>query len=363
MSRQVRDVPVLLDVARKAGVGAATVSRVINGGRNVSSKTLALVTAAIKELNYVPSHAARSLKGAQTRTIGLIVPSVADPFFSAASAAIQEVANAHGYLVLLAASDNNPRKEKEYLTKLIHRRVDGLVLAPSDAASAAMFDGAGFPTVCFDRPMKGNPVTTVVADNYAGAKIATEHLIAQGYRRILCIGGYPRLFTSRRRFQGHRDVIRKAGLPYLAELKVEDYTSAEAAVLAHLSGPGAADAIFSTKNSTSVYVYKILRNLQAQIPFSMGLLGYDDFELADALDPPLSVIRQPVKQIATRAAELLIQQMETGIDTRAMLTLDVELVMRESCKGPLAGSADSVLRYEHRHPGKEDALRGTVHEL
>ena len=333
MRRQAREVPALLDVALKAGVGAATVSRVINGGRNVSSETLARVTAAIKELNYVPSHAARSLKGARTKTIGLIVPSVADPFFSAASAAIQEVANAHGFLVLLAASDNDPHKEREYLTKLIQRRVDGLILAPSDAASAAMFAGAGFPTVCFDRPMKGAAVTTVVADNYAGARMATEHLIARGYRRILCIGGYPKLFTSRRRFRGHREAVRQAGLPYLAELNVEDYRSAEAAVLAHLSGPDAADAIFSTKNLTTVYVYKILHKLGIGIPESMGLLGFDDFELADALDPPISVIRQPVAQMASRAAELLVQQVETGDDTHAMLTLEVELVIRDSCMG------------------------------
>lgn len=333
MPRQVRNVPALLDVAQRAGVGAATVSRVINGGRNVSSETFARVTAAISELNYIPSHAARSLKGARTGTIGLIVPSVADPFFSTASAAIQEVANAHGLLVLLAASDNDPRKEREYLTKLIQRRVDGLILAPSEAANAAIFAEAGFPTICFDRPMKGNSVGTVVSDNYSGAKLATEHLIAQGYQRILCIGGYPKLFTSKLRFRGHRDVIQKAGLPYLAELNVEDYSSAEAAVLAHLSGPKAADAIFSTKNSTTVDVYKILRGLGIQIPHSMGLLGYDDFELADTLDPPISVIRQPVTQMATRAAEWLVQQMETGDQTYATVTLNVELVVRDSCKG------------------------------
>ena len=106
-------VPALMDVARLAGVGAATVSRVINGGLNVSPKTLAAVQAAIKELGYHPSQAARSLKGARTKTIGLIVPSVADPFFSAAAAAIQEVALEHGTLVLLAASDNQPRRDRK----------------------------------------------------------------------------------------------------------------------------------------------------------------------------------------------------------------------------------------------------------
>src|SRR5205807_6021456 len=119
-----------------AGVGAATVSRVINGGQNVSSKTLAAVQRAIEELGYHPSQAARSLKGARTKTIGLIVPSVADPFFSVAAAAIEDVARAHGTLVLLAASDNLPARESEQVITLIQRRVDGLILAPSDAADA-----------------------------------------------------------------------------------------------------------------------------------------------------------------------------------------------------------------------------------
>jgi len=328
-----RSVPALMDVARHAGVGAATVSRVINGGHNVSPRTLAAVLSAIQELGYHPSQAARSLKGARTKTIGLIIPSVADSFFASAAAAIQDVASAHGCLVLLAASDNDPVKEREQVTMLIQRRIDGLILAPSDAADANILKHAGFPTICFDRPIKGAAISTVLGDNYGGARAATAHLVHQGYKRILCLGGYPRLFTSQRRFRGHRDVIRKAGLPYLAELEVEDYISAEAALLRHLNGPNAVDAIFSTKNSTTVYVYEISRKLGLRIPDAFALLGYDDFELADALEPPISVIRQPVADIATRAAQLLFQQMESGDESHSLTTLGVELIVRASCGG------------------------------
>lgn len=331
MAKTDRTVPALQDVARRAGVGAATVSRVINGGRNVSPKTLARVTAVIKELGYHPSHAAQSLKGTRTKTIGLIVPSVADPFFSSAAAAIQDVARTHGYLVLLAASNNDPINEREQMITLIQRRIDGLILAPSNATDRSLLNETGFPTICFDRPIKGTEIATVLGDNYAGAKAATQHLVEHGCKRILCIGGDPMLFTSKRRFEGHRAVIRKAGLPYLADFHVQDYASAESAILAHISGRSPVDAIFSTKNSTTVYAYKILRKLGLSIPGKVALLGYDDFDLADALDPPISVIRQPVTQIATRAAELLFQQMETGEDGRGMTTLKVELVRRASC--------------------------------
>jgi len=348
--RKNRRVPALIDVARKAGVGVGTVSRVINGGHNVSARTLAAVTAAIQELDYFPSHAARSLKGAQTKTIGLIVPSVADPFFSSAAAAIQQVASAHGCLVLLAASGNDPVKEREELTSLIQRRIDGLILAPSHDPDIDLIERAGFSTVCFDRPIKDSTIATVVGDNYGGARAATEHLIEQGYKRILCMSQDPKLFSSQKRVRAHRDAIRKAGLPYLAEREIQDYAFAEAVLLAHLGGAEPIDAIFSTKNSTTVYVYQILRKLGYRIPESVALVGYDDFELADSLEPPISVVRQPIVQIGTHAAETLFQQMETGSQTHEMEILDVELVIRASSGAATSGKRCLPQSVDDLHP-------------
>lgn len=337
MFKKPRSVAALQDVARRAGVGAATVSRVINGGLNVSPATFAAVSAVIRELGYQPNHAARSLKGAKTKTIGLVIPSVADPFFSSAAAAIEDVAHTHGSLVLLATSNNDPAHEREQMTTLIRRRVDGLILVPSGDTDRSLFEQAGFPAICLDRPIKGKPIATVLGDNYGGAKTATEHLVEHGYKRILCLGGDSTLFTSKKRFEGHREVIRKAGLVYLADFHVQDYDSAESAVLAHIKGKTPVDAIFTTKNLTTVYVYKILRKLGLKIPGDVALLGYDDFDLADALDPPISVIRQPVTQLATAAAELLFQQMEMGVDSQGLVMMDVELVRRQSCGCPIAG--------------------------
>jgi LacI family transcriptional regulator len=331
MAKKERSVPALQDVAKKAGVGAATVSRVINGGLNVSPATFAAVTAAIRELGYHPNHAARSLKGAKTKTIGLVIPSVADPFFSSAAAAIEDVARTRETLVLLATSNNDPEHEREQMSTLIQRRIDGLILVPSAATDSSLFEQAGFPAICLDRPLRGTPISTVLGDNLGGAKAATQHLVDHGYKHILCLGGDPLLFTSKKRFQGHRETIRKAALPYLAEFNIQDYASAEAAVLAHLNTKPGIDAIFTTKNSTTVFVYKILKRHGLSIPQDVALLGYDDFELADALDPPISVIRQPVRQLATTAAELLFEQMDRGTGGQGLITLDVELVRRQSC--------------------------------
>jgi LacI family transcriptional regulator len=259
------------------------------------------------------------------------VPSVANPFFSSAADAIQKVASAHGCLVLLAASENDPSKERELVTTFIQRRIDGLIFVPSDAAVVDILEHAGFPAVCFDQPINGGSIATVLADNYGGARAATEHLVKHGYKRILCIGEDPKLFTSQERFRAHRDVIRATGLPYIAEPNVHDFASAEAAVLTHLKCAKPIDAIFSTKNSTTLYVYYVLRKLGYRIPESVALIGYDDFELADALEPAISVIRQPVEEIATRAAKMLFHQMRRVNQRQDSVIVDVQLIARASC--------------------------------
>ena len=330
MERRNLNTPALMDVARRAGVGAATVSRVINGGQNVSPRTLAAVQKAIEELAYHPNQAARSLKGAPTKTIGLIVPSVADPFFSTAAAAIQDVAREHGTLVLLAASENQHARECEQITTLIQRRIDGLILAPSEAAGPEMLRHAGFPVVCFDRPFPGDSLPCVLSDNYGGAKAATEYLVQRGYKRILCLAGDPKLFTSQRRVRGHRDVIRAADLPYLAALDVQDYASVEAAVTPYLAGKDRVDAIFCIKNAITVDVYKLLRRAGVRIPEKIALLGFDDFELADALEPAITVVRQPIEAMATKAAELLFEALDRREAKSRPITLKVELVERGS---------------------------------
>lgn len=330
MTNKKLSTPALMDVARRAGVGAATVSRVINGGHNVSPRTLLAVQKAIDELGYHPNQAARSLKGARTKTIGLIVPSVADPFFSTAAAAIQDVAREHGTLVLLAASDNQHEREREQITTLIQRRIDGLILAPSEAAGPDMLRHAGFPVVCFDRPFPADTIPCVLSDNYGGAKAATEYLVQRGYKRILCLAGDPKLFTSRRRVRGHRDVIRAAGLPYLAIVDIQDYASVEAALTPYLSGRGRIDAVFCIKNAITVDVYKVLRRAGVPIPQKIALLGFDDFDLADTLEPPITIVRQPVEAMATRAAELLFEALEKRETRQPSVTLKVELVERGS---------------------------------
>jgi LacI family transcriptional regulator len=193
-----------------------------------------------------------------------------------------------------------------------------------------MLRHAGFPVVCFDRPFPGDSLPTVLSDNYGGAKAATEYLVRRGYKRILCLAGDPELFTSQRRVRGHRDVIRAAGLPYLAVLDVQDAASIAAAVTPYLSGKDRIDAVFCIKNAITVEIYKLLHRAAVAIPQSMALLGFDDFELADTLQPPITVVRQPVEAMAIKAAEMLFEALEKREARKNPVTLKVELVERGS---------------------------------
>jgi len=304
--------PTLSQVARKAGVGTTTVSRVINGGDRVSPKTLAHVRRVIETLGYMPSQAARTLKGHRTKTIGLVIPSIADPFFSSLAEAAQAVARENDSLLIVTATGNDAGAEIENLNVLTRHRVDGLLIVPANSQSQALRDLLArihVPVVAIDRPVVGASIVSVVADNLEGAMAGTQHLIDHGYKRIVCLTGESTLYTIRKRISGHRKAVESAGLPYMLDTSVKDYKSAEDAIKNLLSGPNRPDAIFATKNSTTIYAFEALQRLNIPIPKSIGLLGFDDFELASGLRPSISVIQQPVEDIGRQAAEELFNQL------------------------------------------------------
>src|SRR6201992_2707828 len=216
--------PTLADVARKAGVGTTTVSRVINGGNRVSPRTLNRVRSVIEQLGYMPNQAARILKGERTKTIGLVIPSIADSFFSSCAEAAQEIARANDSLLIVTVTNNDPHIEMENLNVLMRHRTDGLLLAAANYQSDTLADflsRVSLPVVAFDRPLSKIP--SVIADNYKGARIATEHLINHGYKRILCLGGETTLYTLRERLRGYRHAIEESGMIPIVDMSVKGY--------------------------------------------------------------------------------------------------------------------------------------------
>ncbi len=334
--------PTLADVARKAGVGTTTVSRVINGGHRVSPHTLKRVHAVIEQLGYMPNQAARILKGERTKTIGLVVPSIADPFFSSCAEAAQEIARAHDSLLIVTVTNNDPHVEMENLNVLMRHRTDGLLLAPANYQSEALAEYLGriaTPVVTFDRPVPKTGVPSVVTDNYNGARLATEHLVSHGYKRILCLGGEPTLYTLRERLRGYRHAVEEHGLPVIIDMSVKDYKSAEYAIESHLATSQPPEAIFTLKNSTTIYAFETLQKLKVAIPKTIALLGFDDFELAATLRPSISVIQQPIEDLGRIAAEILFEQLLpakkgkhlSGKKRQEQVKLETRLVLRHSC--------------------------------
>lgn len=292
--------PTLSEVAREAGVGNTTVSRVINGGDRVSPKTLAHVRRVIEAMGYMPNQAARVLKGDRTKTIGLIIPSIADPFFSSCAEAAEAVARANDSLLIVTASHNDPHTEIENLNILISHRVDGLIIAPANSQSQALRDVLNrltVPVVAVDRPVSNSSIPSVVTDNFKGAKLATQHLIEHGYKRIVCLTGESTIFTIQERIRGYRAALDAAGLTSTLDTSAKEYRSAEYAIESMLSGANPPDALFTLKNSTTTYAFEVLQKLNVQVPKTIALLGFDDFELASMVRPSISIVQQPVEEI------------------------------------------------------------------
>jgi LacI family transcriptional regulator len=334
--------PTLSEVAKKAGVGNTTVSRVINGGDRVSPETLARVQHVIETLGYSPNQAARTLKGQRTKTIGLVIPSIADPFFSSCAEAAQAVARANDSLLIVTTTQNDPRMELENLDVLIRHRADGLLIVPANSQGPALrnlLTRMVIPVVAIDRPISNSSIRSVLADNIRGAKTATQHLIDHGYKRIACLTGESTLYTIRERINGYTEAMEAAKLPTKIDTSIRDYKSAEEAIVKLMRGPRPPEAFFTLKNSTTIYAFEVLQKLKISVPKTVALIGFDDFELASTVRPSISVIQQPVEDIGRIAAELLFEQLLDGASENPrpsgkkhnMVKLETQLIRRSSC--------------------------------
>jgi LacI family transcriptional regulator len=332
----------LSDVARMAGVGLATASRVVNGGTNVSPTTFKKVESAIRELGYIPNEAARILKGGRTKTIGLLIPSIADSFFANCTEAAGAVARLHDSLLIVGVSNNLPDTEMSSLDVLMRHRPDGLLIAPSDPASerlALFMRNSSMPIVTFDRPLVGGGCASVITDNFVAARNATIHLIEHGYKRILCFGGEAELYTIKERLRGYRHAMEEAGLPLLIDTALsDDAASTERSLKSHLASRKPPHAVFTLKNSATIAVFQALQRLGVSVPSSVALLGFDDFDLASTLRPSISVVQQPIEDVGRKAAELLFAQLgrihgghRSSKPKYEPMVLSNRLLVRNSC--------------------------------
>jgi len=323
----------LEDVARVAGVGPMTVSRTMNGHPYVAADTAKKVRAAIRQLGYRPNRAARILTGKSSKSIGLIVPDLSDMFFSVVSHAVQDAARQAGYLVWLAASNADPLMEEAQVEEMTNHPVDGIVLVPADSRTeylkAAISGGA--PLVTIDRSAELAHADSVEVENYAGARVAVEHLISHGYRRIACLAMNSHLRPVRERIAGYEERMREADLP-LRKVALSDEATAKIVLTELFALESCPDALFTANNACTICVIKALRALKIEVPRDVALVGFDDVDFYTLLTPPITAIRQPGAELGRTAVRLLLQKIKSESSVSVVRTiLPVALIIRESC--------------------------------
>jgi LacI family transcriptional regulator len=324
----------LEDVARAAGVGAMTVSRTINGHPYVAQETAKKVRAAILRLGYRPNHAARVLTGQLSRSIGLIVPDIADTFFSVVSQAVQETARASGYLVWLAASGEDPTIEAAQVEMMTHHPVDGILLVPSDSRSGYLktLTSGTTPIVTIDRPIEIATTDSIGVENRRGARLALEHLIQHGYKKIVCLAANSHLLTIKERIEGYKESMRRAKLPCSKELRLSNPLQVKSTLSDLFRSRNAPDALFTANNSSTIWVIEALQELKIELGKDVALVGFDDVAFFTLITPPVTAIRQPAAELGSMAARLLLQRINGEFNASSVRTvLPVTLTIRESC--------------------------------
>lgn len=323
----------LVDVAREAGVGPMTVSRTINGHPYVSDATAKRVQAAVRKLGYRPNLAARMLTGQLSKSIGLIVPNVDDPFFSVVSRAVQQAAREAGYTVWLAASDNDPATEEAEIEQMTHHPVDGIVLAPVNCRSKHLKVAAAgsIPIVTIDRSIEIASTDSVEAENRAGANMAVEHLMGHGYRKIHCVATDFHLRPIRLRVEAFEEYLPRAKLP-ARKLIVEDIANALPDLASLFESRQRPEAIFATNNACTIAVIEALQTLGIRIGRDVALIGFDDVNFYRIIRPTITAISQPVAELGRTATRLLLERIHgQGPTEKVRVTLPVELITRASC--------------------------------
>jgi LacI family transcriptional regulator, fructose operon transcriptional repressor len=325
------------DVAAAAGVSTATVSRVLANKPHITDEIRDKVHTAVRNLEYRPNRIARNLRNRQSSTIGLIVSDLSNnPFFNFISQAIEEMAYARGYAVLLFNSDEDPAKEAICLELLKDELVAGVIIAPTSETANAMkppFD-LDIPVVVINRKIQSMSIDSVLIDNYDCAYRLIGHLLEDGYQRI---GG---LFSKnnnsvRARYEGFRQVLQDRGIVQDAQLEYFSSATEEEGYkgTGQLLGlPNRPEVIFASNGSLATGAFKRFRDEGVRIPDDVALVCFDEFPWMSMVDPQITVIRQPTYDIGKVASELLFSRMADPKGPTRDVVLHGELLIRDSCR-------------------------------
>ncbi len=330
--------PNIQDVAALAQVSTATASRALSRPEMVADSTRKRVMKAAQQLGYQPNVMARSLRQRESRTVGLIVADILNPFHALLAKGVQDTAEQHGYVTFLFNSDEQPDKERRAIDTLRGHLLQGLIVVPTSGTWEHLKALPKLPVVELDR-VSGNPqASTVTVDNVGGAQAATAHLTALGHTRIGMIVGQQNISTAVERRAGHQAALETAGLcpdPALMRSGHHREDDGYRAALELLSLPAwqRPTALFVGNNEMTVGAVLAARELGLQIPEDLSIVGFDDSRWAQTMSPPLTVVAQPAYELGVHACEQLFVQLR-GTGRPVRVQLPTELIVRESTGPP-----------------------------
>jgi len=341
----------LIDVAGRAGVSVATVSRHLNGHIQLPAATVARIAAAIRELDYRPNPHARSLSRGRSDMIGLVIPDIANPYFALLASAVERAAGSHGLAVVLCVTLNQSAREHEYLERLGRNHLDGLIFLTNHAADEALakaINEASRRVVILDEDVEKARGPKIFGDNDHGGYLAGRRLLHAGHRRLAFLGGPERLMSSQARLAGFKRAIAETGSAELAETFFGDYSveNGRRSAEALLRGKGKATAVFATSDEIAIGALEVFAAKGVKIPADLSVVGFDDIAPFHLFDPPLTCIRQPVEEMGRRAVELLVSGLNGGRMKAGAQRLPVELVVRKSVAPPADPQSQKKARQE-----------------
>jgi LacI family transcriptional regulator len=326
------------DVARLSGVSSMTVSRVINGSERVSPETRQRVESAIAELGYVPSRLARGLIRQKTGTLALIVPDVANPFFTLIVRGAEDVARRAGYRMILADTRADLTIERDVIEEMLAHRVEGIMIAPVSNRSKGHLQRLaryGVEFVLIDRTVSGVESDVVTGDNVGGARRLVEHLISLGHRRIGFITESDDVSTARDRRQAYEAALAAVGIPHDPSLIVRSTVDPPGGFegmrrLLELDEPPT--AVFTVNNLVALGAIEAVRAHELEVPDDIALVCFDDIEYASRLYPFLTVMAQPAETLGTLGTQLLLERIEgRAPEQPRVVVLPAQFVVRRSC--------------------------------
>jgi DNA-binding LacI/PurR family transcriptional regulator len=327
------------DVAKRAGVAISTASAAINRSAPVSEEVIEKVERAVRDIGYVPHAAAQSLRMGQSRVIGLILPDITNPHFANVAQVIESACLAAGYMAAVYSTNEDFDRERQILKMMRAQRVAGLIIIPtrSDAEHGArLADEIHVPTILLDSNVGGLPYDVVKLDNIEAGRLATAYLLDLGHRRIAVTTGRDNIITGEDRLRGYLDAHAARGLPVEPRLQIEGrflQTVAHDSTLALMGAPEPPTAIFALSNMMTLGVLNALRELKLRVPRDVSVIGIDDFDYANIMNPPPTVVAAPVAEMARTAIEQLFGQIiSKSKPTGAIQQFAPKLIVRESCR-------------------------------